>query len=267
MNDTYLQFGSLNLFWTRSNRYTGKFYLQNSCCFNLTTSIYLIAQICLPFTIHLDKLSDIKLYAPQLNIIEKQIIKKFHKDRIAQSNGDFAKAQGWKDKNSQQARFDTIILLADFNNVSVLDIGCGYGEFREKLSENFTGFEYIGIDQQTEFINYAKLHFQNTEKTWFHEADFTNCQLPKADIVVASGVFAYQSSDMGYYFRMIEKFYESAYSILIFNMLDAEKCEPNSLIATHNREKVKMQCETICKNTSLLTDYTVDDFTIKMSKD
>ena len=141
-----------------------------------------------------------------MNIIEKHTIKQFHKDRIAQSNGNFAQAQGWKDKASQQVRFDAILSLAEFDDATILDIGCGYGELKIRLDENFANFKYTGIDQQPEFISYADQYFKGHQNTQFYNVDFANYQLPKADIIIASGGFAYHSSDDEYYFRMIKKF-------------------------------------------------------------
>lgn len=207
-----------------------------------------------------------KLYSLPVNIIEKQIIRQFHTERIAQSGGNRAQAQGWKSETTQQARFEVIISLADFNEAKVLDVGCGYGEFCTRLDKEFEKFEYIGLDQQPEFIAAAKQHFQNRENTSFHEVDFSICQLPKVDIVVASGIFAYHSSNPEYYFNMIKKFYEAANASFIFNMLDQDTFNSGSLIVAHNQGKIYQQCQSICENTVVKTGYYPDDFTISMSR-
>jgi len=92
-----------------------------------------------------------------MNIIEKQIVKSYHLQRMSQQAITPAEAQGWTSKLVQDARFNAIIGLADFNDASVLDIGCGYGDFKARLDQEFNQVKYIGIDQQQEFISRACL--------------------------------------------------------------------------------------------------------------
>lgn len=201
-----------------------------------------------------------------MNIIEKQIVKQYHRDRIREFAGEPARIQGWSDQQAQMTRFETILSLADFNNAVILDIGCGYGELKQLLDQRFENFKYIGIDQQPEFIAKARLTHKNLSNTEFIEADFSTCQLPEVDIIVASGVFAYKSADKSYFLKMIKKLFASAGRYFIFNMLDAETCHPQSLLTAHNKLDIYSYCKTVCKNTKLVTGYTNDDFTISMSR-
>lgn len=200
-----------------------------------------------------------------MNIIEKLNIKQYHQYRIQQENYSPANMQGWTSEAEQQARFEAILSLADFNDQSVLDIGCGFGDFKNALDKVCKKVNYIGIDQQAAFINFAKEKYKETANTWFYEADISRCQLPKVDLVVASGVLSYFSTDPDFHFNMITQFYKAAGTALIFNMLDKQTFESGQLIIGHDKEKVLSYCRQLCPNTTIKTGYTADDFTIKMA--
>lgn len=201
-----------------------------------------------------------------MNIIDKQTVKHFHKARIEEFDTNLAKAQGWSNREAQQARFKTIFKLAVFNNASVLDVGCGYGDFKAFLDKEQISCDYIGLDQQTAFITYAQEHYKEQESTQFYEVDFSKCQLPKADIVIACGVLSYHSTDPNYYIDMIRRFYDVAEQVFIFNMLDTKTFTSGPLIVAHDMEEIYQKCREICPNTQLETGYLENDFTIKMSK-
>jgi SAM-dependent methyltransferase len=201
-----------------------------------------------------------------MNIIDKQTVIHFHKSRIKEYNANLAKAQGWTSQDVQQVRFETIFRLADFNNASVLDVGCGYGDFKSFLDKKHISCDYIGLDQQTEFIVHAQEHFKEQSNTWFYEMDFSKCQLPKVAIVTACGVLSYYSTDSNYYIDMIQRFYDAAEQAFIFNMLDNKMFISGPLIVSHDREGIYQKCLEICPNTQLEVGYLNNDFTIKMSK-
>lgn len=201
-----------------------------------------------------------------MTIIEKQIVKHYHNTRIQETGFNHANIQGWTNLKEQQARFNAILKSADFNHSSILDIGCGYGDFKARLDESCTNFVYTGIDQQSAFIEYAQQKYKEHPNTCFHEVDFSNCKLPKVDLVIASGVLSYYSSDQYYYFDMIQKFYNVSEKVLIFNMLDNKTFESGELLVAHDKEDIYEKCKTLCENTSLISGYLVNDFTIKMER-
>lgn len=202
-----------------------------------------------------------------MNIIDKQTVKHFHKARIQEYGDNLVKAQGWTTLEAQQARFNTIFELAAFTNATVLDVGCGYGDFKAFLDNKQISCDYIGLDQQTTFITHAQEHYKEQGNMQFYEVDFSKCQLPNADIVIACGVLSYHSSDPNYYMDMIQRFYEVAETTFIFNMLDNKTFTSGPLIIAHDKEDIYQKCQNLCPNTTLITGYLDNDFTIKMSKE
>jgi len=201
-----------------------------------------------------------------MTIIEKQQIKSYHTERLKKWEDKRSKILGWTSKKAQQLRFETITSLASFNSTSVLDLGCGYGDFKQFLDHRFYDFDYIGLDQQPEFIAQAKERFSNSQNTWFYTSDFTRCQLPEVDIVVACGVLSYRCNEPNFYMRSIQQFYESAKKTLILNMLDEDGFHSGPLLVSHNKEEIYKQCREFCKHVTLETGYLDNDFTIRMTK-
>lgn len=109
--------------------------------------------------------------------------KEFFQENYEKYNTDI-KALGWT-KESQQRRFEVLLEIGDTNNKSILDVGCGFGDFRKLLTTPF----YTGIDLVPEFIAEAKKH--NNGKFLVHSIDSYIKEYPfiAFDYVFASGIF------------------------------------------------------------------------------
>lgn len=72
--------------------------------------------------------------------------------------GDDPRSLDWASKKSQEIRFREMVKIGCLDKKSILDVGCGLGDFyaylRDKLGLMF--FEYTGIDIVPEFTNLAK---------------------------------------------------------------------------------------------------------------
>lgn len=53
----------------------------------------------------------------------------------------------------------------------ILDVGCAAGHYYNSLRSIDHELEYIGVDATAEYINFAKVYFQNNPKTTFDIAD------------------------------------------------------------------------------------------------
>lgn len=199
-----------------------------------------------------------------MNLIEKATIIHFHRHRIAESTGGTVRALGWKAEESQRKRFEVISSVGDFTNCSILDVGCGYGDFKAYLDTKFSNFTYIGIDLMPEFIFKSKALYHETANTHFLQADFNTVGLPNVDYVVASGVLGYRCIDPDYYFRMIKRMYEVAGKAFAFNMLDKEFFPEHCLLLGHTIETVESFCKKLSSKVMVLKGYLDDDFTVFM---
>ena len=77
---------------------------------------------------------------------------------VAAHGGTFD-ATLWRNKEGQILRFKMFCMLADFTNSSILDVGCGIGDFSEYLTVSGVAFDsYHGIDAMQEMIETAFSH-------------------------------------------------------------------------------------------------------------
>ena len=87
-----------------------------------------------------------------MNLIDRAKVIHFHRHRIAEFGIDSVRSLGWVSETSQANHFEAISQAADFNNISVLDLGCGTGDLKAFLDARFSGLSYLGIDQVAEFV-------------------------------------------------------------------------------------------------------------------
>jgi trans-aconitate methyltransferase len=202
-----------------------------------------------------------------MNLIEKATIIHYHRHRIVEHEGGTAGALGFRGGESQQKRFEILAAVAEsMDGRSVLDVGCGHGDFKACLDGKFHGYSYIGIDQMAEFIQEARVRYGQRPACYFCISDFTAAELPQADYVFASGVLGYKCADSGFYFAMIEKMFNAANITLAFNMLDAAVFPAHPLLTGHDAETVLAYCKTLSPQARLIRGYLEDDFTLVLPK-
>jgi SAM-dependent methyltransferase len=110
----------------------------------------------------------------------------YYASKLAQ-HGPTARGVDWNGEQSQRLRHRQFLrLFGDDRTASILDLGCGYGDFLQFLrQQNFTG-QYIGYDIAPEMIAAARrLHGEGGDRRWQLGA------IPSetADYAVASGIF------------------------------------------------------------------------------
>ncbi|PQJ84682.1 class I SAM-dependent methyltransferase [Aliivibrio sifiae] len=201
-----------------------------------------------------------------MHLLDRLSIRLFHDERQKQFSGDHARSLGWSSTESQFLRFKTMVNALNFDNKRVLDLGCGYGDFKTFLDMSCCVKSYIGVDQQSSFIRQAKANFKQQINCEFIKGDFSSTTLPIVDIVVASGSLNYRARNKTYHAKVIRIMYEKAEEAVIFNLLNSDHFESSSLLEAHNPELVLNYCLSLCPNSELITGYTNEDFTIVMRK-
>jgi len=99
--------------------------------------------------------------------------------------GPTHKAVGWSSRQRQWKRYHEIgSVISDYGG-SLLDVGCGVGDFFHYLKQSCLNYTYRGIDIAKEMIRLAQHAYPG--------AQFDVAHLPSAtyvsDVVVACGVF------------------------------------------------------------------------------
>lgn len=107
--------------------------------------------------------------------------------------GDDHRSVGWPKDSS--ARFRALLSpwlnSPDFRNMSILDYGCGLGHLIPHIEKLHNQEKYVGIDLNEKLISSARTYYPNAR--FYSLAEIR--ELPKSDLVIASGIFNRKFSD------------------------------------------------------------------------
>ena len=181
--------------------------------------------------------------------------------------GETAEGLGWHSQQQQEKRFEIMLKILDFSKkpmkgMSVLDVGCGFGDFYSYLNQQFRDFNYTGIDINPDILAIAGLRHK---KARFIHGDILNLNLDKYDFIFCSGLFATKLEDNEQFIQdMITKMYELCNIGIAFNFL--QKTKGYSELAEYDKSVILKFCKEKFKKAKLLSDYIQDDATIFILK-
>lgn len=177
------------------------------------------------------------------------------------------KSLSWASKGAAHQRFRAMWKEIDFNNKSVLDVGCGFGEMAKFLHKRYENVKYTGIDIVPEFVEQAKKGHPYYE---FKVADYFNNPMDaKFDVVMASGTLNSQLGSQNMEFRKhaIKTMFAHAKKACVFNMLGAhpqpETPETSNVWYADSLEILEY-CMSLTRRVVLRADYHPKDFTVVM---
>jgi SAM-dependent methyltransferase len=177
--------------------------------------------------------------------------------------GPAVQALGWRDEAQQKLRFQIFLECLEIDdNTSILDVGCGFGDFYNYLKIKNKTFIYEGCDISPEIIDVARKTNQNIK--------FQVCDLRDGvylnqsfDYVCVSGIFNYKISDNETFLR---ETLIAAYSIckrgVIVNMTTDKVDFKDSLLYYYNPGSVIDFCSSLTRRLIIRHDYPLFEFTI-----
>jgi len=132
--------------------------------------------------------------------------------------GITAKGVNWSSKQTQEIRFDTLLGMLPKKIDSLVDAGCGFGDFYTyMLKKKRIPHKYIGIDSLTDMYSIAS---ENTGQEILI-ADICKDELPHAEYYVCSGAMNVLNSFETHQF--IRNCFLACGTGFIFNILHGEK--------------------------------------------
>ncbi len=198
-----------------------------------------------------------------MDIISKAQIIKYHNDLVLKYGINTIEALGWTNRNDQLARFNALINIQDLNNHSVLDVGCGAGDFLELLNRSNVNCYYTGIDQFKGFIELAAEKYKTQSNACFLMGDFSKADFGCYDYILASGTFNYINKDPHFIYKTIAHFYELCNKSFAFNLLENVETNGGNLV-TYNKNEILDFCKKLSPQVILKDNYLLGDFTIVM---
>jgi len=195
-------------------------------------------------------------------------IRGFYQQKFTQF-GDDPRSLCWQSKGAAHQRFRQFWAEIDFSGKSVLDIGCGFGEFGYFLLKRYQKVRYLGIDIVPQFIEEGKRKYPYLD---LKVADYLKKPvLGNFDVVVASGIL---NSNLGkdnleYRQKAIEIMFGYTKNVLAFNMLGGypqPKNNPKSNVWYADSLEILKYCLSLTRRVIFRANYHPQDFTILMFK-
>jgi SAM-dependent methyltransferase len=198
-----------------------------------------------------------------LGLLDTAAIFSYHQSLTENYGSGTTGALGWLRPEGQQARFEMLSRIANMNNCSILDAGCGYADLLPFLKNKYEDLNYYGLEQMPELLTIAAERYQNEQLTTFLHGDFMKCALPVTDYVLCSGSLSYYHHNDDFVFTAIEKLFNHCRLGLGFNLL-CGGVPKDSLLVTYSPDEIYRFCKMLSPETTLHQGYWDNDFTIYM---
>lgn len=196
-------------------------------------------------------------------LLDRAAIFRYHQYLVERHGDGSYSALGWKSAEAQAARFKILSQIADLNDHTVMDVGCGYGDLRNYLAKIYPRLRYLGIEQIPAILNIAINRYGELPETLFFEGDFSAAELPAVDYIIACGALSYRNSDPMYIFKMIEKLFNNCRKGFGFNLM-GKTTDPDGIITSYNPDLIKDFCNKLTDDIQFIDGYWECDFTLMM---
>jgi len=197
---------------------------------------------------------------------DKEISLRHYNMRLARY-GEDVRALSWGSLESQQVRFQVLSELVELEESTILDVGCGFGDFYGVLKQRVHLKSYLGIDINPGMIAVAKQRFPEAN---FRVKDIVEDSIYEVfDYVVASGILSLRAPNWkGIMEKVIYQMYELSRVGVGINFLSrytTGKKTSDSYYADPARI-LDFVCRNLSSRVILRHDYRPNDFTLYIYK-
>ena len=193
---------------------------------------------------------------------------KRYSDRFYKLGKD-VKTLGWGSTEQQEYRFSQTLLNGiEFNEKSILDIGCGFGDYLHFLMRNFNQKEilgsYSGYDINPDLIQEAKKNVPGGLEVNFEVVDIlkNKSTVPIANIGVMLGVLNFnlkdQADNLAYSKQAIANAFSHIDETLIVDFLSTNLTSDypkEDFVFYHDPQEILEFALTLTDNVKLVHDY------------
>ena len=169
----------------------------------------------------------------------------------------------WESEAAHKGRFSVVLDQLDLSGKSVLDVGCGLGDFYHELTELGSGVSSTGIDILPEMVEEAERRYPSGT---FIAGDLFEEQIfePKSfDVVYSSGIFNLRLGDNHALLkRALPVFFSLAREWVVFNLLDPEHPVQRDIYYYFDPEEAANMVREHTSEFTMLRDYVPKDYTI-----
>lgn len=199
-----------------------------------------------------------------LKVSEKQATIGRYEERLKNFGYDL-RTLGWRTKRQQYIRFKNLIQIGNLNNTSVLDLGCGFGDLYDFLSEQNIQVEYTGYDISPKIIEVAIEMHPNLN---FEVKDILIDKIDnKFDYILESGIFNWKlTNNYAFVKKMIKKCFDLCNIGLAFDMMSSYVDFYDEKLFYYDPVKIFKFCKKLSKRIVLKHDYMPYEFIIYIYK-
>jgi SAM-dependent methyltransferase len=166
---------------------------------------------------------------------------------------------------SHRKRFEKILELGDFNNKTLLDVGCGIGGFFDFLKEKGINCHYSGVDINPRMIETAqKKHPDIKDKFFVFDIIEDNLDRP-FDYVIANGPLNLKfepGMNMDMTMRLIQAMVNLAKTGIAVTMTSALTRKPSPGTFYYHPLEILAETVKFCANIRFDHTYLPHDFTL-----
>jgi SAM-dependent methyltransferase len=188
-----------------------------------------------------------------------------------ESHGPTPQGVDWNGADSHETRHRQFLRLLDSPNASIIDLGCGFGDFLRFLRAAGHQNRFIGYDIAPSMIEEArKLHGESGDCQWRIGAEPTEV----ADFAIASGIFnvkADVSNEIwrSYVHRSIDILARAGQRGFAFNVLSISSDADRRRRGLYYADPTDMLAHCLSqygRSVALLQDYGLYEFTMVVRK-
>jgi SAM-dependent methyltransferase len=190
---------------------------------------------------------------------KEQTIRRY--EQRAEELGPTAQALGWRDRAQQELRFGIIAGIDDLDGKSVLDVGCGFGDFYDYLVANGKQARYVGVDISPKLLAVARERHPGMR---FEERDILiEPMAERFDYVVESGIFNHRLKSNEEFTRsMLAAMFDLSRLGLAANMMSDHVDYKDDHLYYYNPEEYLGFCKQLSRFVTLRHDYPLYEFTV-----
>ncbi len=172
---------------------------------------------------------------------------------------------GWIE-GTQETRFRVLAAIGDLEGCSVLDVGCGFGDFYEFLCRKGIKVDYTGVDLNPDFLDIAR---QRHPDARFITADFEVAKIDgRFDWAFESGVFNYMVSDhQSFVGNMVRRMFKAARKGIAIDFLNNRGSFFSAGLYHPDPADMYHFCNKLSRRVVLRCDYKPSEFCVYVYKD
>lgn len=177
-----------------------------------------------------------------------------------------AQSAVWGSRESQIKRFEILADIAILRNSSILDVGCGAGDFYGWLIQKYGKCEYVGMDIAPSMIKRARDQHPGIQFQVKNVLE-VDCNIPQFDYVFASGIFNWKVPRHEAYIRKtVKKMFVLAKKGTAFNVMSTFANFKNRDEYYADPGKLLNFCLGLSRRVIMRHDYMTHDMTVYIYK-